>query len=236
MRFLVVVLLAAGCGNLQPDSPGSKLNSDPGNSSTVNNSSSGNNNVAPLNNVDSDAWGTGGPADTTGKSPDGSALCALSDVKTDDLGGSNVSDVPADPWGSGVQADATARCGDDDETLAWRLLNCERIAASKSPMRCDQRLVWMGREHTLDMIRWDYFRHNNLEGEAPQDRADRHGVAWSAFAENIAPSMTVLQHHYEWMDSAGHRGNILGNYTHVGFGSEPDGSGLISTTVFLTPR
>lgn len=237
MRYLVVLLLVSACGNLQPAEPGSKLNSK----TTTNTTGANNGSTIAANNtttvqVDVGEWGTAGPASKTPKSAGGHAICALDDVRTDDLGMVNDAEVPPDPWSSTVVADDRGHCGDDLETLGWRLYNCERIGAGLQPLQCDRRLVWMSREHTLDMIAQDYFRHDNPAGELPQDRADRHQIGWSAIAENIATDADVLSLHYAWMDSQGHRENILGPYTHVGLGVEPNGRGLLATAVFLTPR
>ena len=234
MRYILVLLLAAACGNLQPDPPDSKLNPDAVNTSPgpSNNDTNGQQMIT----VDPGAFGTSGPATSDGKSAGGNARCTLDDVVTDDLSDVNSAEVPADPWSSSPVADEAARCGDDLETLVWRLHNCERIGAGRQPFACDLRMVWMGREHTLDMIRQDYFRHDNPAGESPFDRMDRHGIGWAAGAENIATGSSVLELHYRWMDSAGHRGNILGNYSHAGLGIEPNRDGLLATGVFLNPR
>jgi uncharacterized protein YkwD len=228
MRYLLIVALAVGCGELQPDAPNSKLNAAP-------NATNQDANVSPNGTtmVDASRWGTDGPQTLIGKSPEGNARCTLNDVVTDDLGSMNSAEVPADPWETTPITDATARCGDDDETLAWRLYNCERIAAGLEPLTCDLRLVWMGREHSLDMIEQDYFRHENRDGETPFDRMDRHGIDWGGGAENLARGPDVLDMHYSWMDSSGHRANILGSFSHVGLGTEADANGLISTAVFL---
>ncbi len=234
MRYVLLMLLA-GCGNLQPDTPDSKLNANPNANPQTTNAAPNND---PLNvvTVDPSSWGTSGPATMSGKSAQGHALCTLDDVTTSDLPGSNVDEVQPDPWASAPVPDGAARCGDDVETLVWRLHNCERIGTGRQPFACDQRLVWSGREHTLDMIRQDYFRHDNPAGESPFDRLNRHGVGWSAAAENIVPGATALAMHYAWMDSQGHRANILGAFSHAGIGAEVDGDGLLATAVFINPN
>jgi uncharacterized protein YkwD len=183
---------------------------------------------------DWEAYGTEGPADRTPKSPGGFALCTRDDVRTDDFLQTNVSVVPDDGWDAVAPGDA-GRCGDDFETLAWRLMNCERIAQDMPPLECDLRMVWLGREHTLDMLTRDFFAHDNPDGESPYDRMERHGVSFRRAAENLADAADVLESHYSLMDSTQHRENILDDYTHVGVGSEPDGSRLLSTTIFVTP-
>lgn len=237
MKYLLAIALACavGCGELQPDDPDSKLNSGNPSNSVSNTPNNQANNLPNPADVDAGEWGTDGPATNDGKSPDGNALCELSDVVTEDLGTSNSDEVPDDPWGGTPVADSTARCGDDHETLGWRLYNCERIARGLQPFACDMRLVWMGREHTLDMIRWDYFRHDNPAGESPFDRMARHGIGGGASAENIASASSVIEMHHSWMDSRGHRENILGPYSHAGLGTEPH-RGFLSTAVFNNNR
>ena len=184
-RLLTLVLGLTACGELAPEKPESKFNSSNANAQTsnanANNSTTSNNTTS--NNTDNampgdllSRYGTEGPSDVNPTSPGGNARCALEDVRTTDLEGSNDSAVGSD-WSS-VVSDTAARCGDDRETLAWRLMNCERIVNDLPPYECDLRMVWMGREHTLDMIARDYFSHDNPDGETPFDRMQRHGVGF----------------------------------------------------------
>lgn len=234
MKYIAIVILLsiAGCGELAPSDPTSKLNSSTGGAET-----NGEQNNDGANNRGGGLlaeFGTEGPSDNNPTSPGGNALCALEDIRTADLEGGNESSIPGDPWDT-IEPDAPGRCGDDRETVAWRLMNCERIARDIAPFDCDLRMVWLGREHTLDMISRDYFSHSNPDGESPFDRMERHGVGFRGAAENIALSADALQSHLNWMDSTGHRGNILGDSTHAGVGSEDSPNGLLSTSVFITP-
>lgn len=236
MKYVAIALSLcfAGCAEFGPRDPASKLNSSTNNVS-ANNDRSGQNNVG--NNGAGELlaqFGTEGPSDNNPTSPGGDALCALEDIRTTDLEGGNESNVGSS-WGT-VAADTPGRCGDDRETVAWRLMNCERIARQITPFDCDLRMVWMGREHSLDMIARDYFSHSNPDGESPFDRMARHGVGFRGAAENIALGADALQSHLSWMDSTGHRGNILGEFTHAGVGSEDSPSGLLSTSVFINPQ
>ena len=77
------------------------------------------------------------------------------------------------------------------------------------PYRCDLRLVWLGREHSKDMIVRDFFDHKNPDGEQPWDRANRHDIGWSAIGENISEYVDLEEIHWGLMDSSGHRTNIL---------------------------
>jgi uncharacterized protein YkwD len=60
----------------------------------------------------------------------------------------------------------------------------------------------------------------NVPGERNvSERVNKTGFPWSRIAENIAwnyPPSAVVE---GWMNSSGHRRNILGNYTHIGVAS-----------------
>ncbi|NKY97585.1 CAP domain-containing protein [Nocardiopsis dassonvillei subsp. albirubida] len=89
------------------------------------------------------------------------------------------------------------------------LVNAQRADAGCGPLRVDSRLAAAAQEHSEDMDRRDYMSHQSPEGEGPGDRADRHGYdAWGA--ENVAKGQTSPQQVMDaWMNSDGHRRNIL---------------------------
>ena len=90
-----------------------------------------------------------------------------------------------------------------------RLTNIERAKAGCGALRADSRLATAAQAHSEDMVDRDYFSHTSPDGEGPGDRAAAAGYdRWSG--ENIAAgyptAAAVVQ---GWMDSAGHRANIL---------------------------
>ena len=91
-----------------------------------------------------------------------------------------------------------------------RLTNVERASAGCSPLAWDSRLATAAVGHSTDMARHDYFAHTSRDGRSFSDRITDAGYGWSRIAENIAvgqptPKAVVAA----WMDSAGHRANIL---------------------------
>ncbi|KAJ0397012.1 hypothetical protein P43SY_003956 [Pythium insidiosum] len=65
--------------------------------------------------------------------------------------------------------------------------------------------------------------HTGSEGSTPQARIDAEGFQWSAIAENIAEGqISVSDVMSSWMNSPGHRANILGNYKFFGAGMTND--------------
>ena len=181
-------------------------------------------------------WGTRGSTTSVSYSPDGYGHCSLEEIRTDDIGDNYVGEVPADPWGSNPVADTRGRCGDDHETVLWRLANCERMTLDLEPLPCDLRLVYLGRLHSQDMIARDFFGHLDPEGNAPPDRAHDHDIDFDVIGENVAYLWEILETHLAWMDSTAHRSNILESYyTYSGVGVIYDNPFYYSTQLFLRP-
>lgn len=162
-------------------------------------------------------------------------LCSIEDVRTDDLLFTYTRAYPAGYWGDEPIADRHGgRCGDDLETLAWRLLNCERITRELPPVNCDLRLVWISRQHADDMASRDFFDHINPEGQNSFHRLSGRGIHYGLAGENLARQRSIFDAHTAWMDSPQHRRNILTEqYHYAGIGVVPYGRQLMLTEAFL---
>lgn len=94
-----------------------------------------------------------------------------------------------------------------------------------------------GREHSKDMAVNNYFAHDNKNGESPFDRMERYGIVYRSAAENIAAGyMDAFRVHAGWMNSAGHRANVMNSkLERLGVGVYAGGSyGLYYTQNFYT--
>ncbi|MFU8806344.1 MAG: CAP domain-containing protein [Bradymonadaceae bacterium] len=162
--------------------------------------------------------------------------CTIADVEVGDLGSSSYDErVPRGRW-TKIEGDRSNRCGDDFETLMWRLANCERERKRVQPLSCDLRLVWSARAHSRDMTDQGYFDHFSPNGESPFDRMEKRGMVFSRAGENIAFTPTMGIAHLGWMTSPDHRKNILnGEFTHGGVGVVRTEEGYFLTGLFLTP-
>ena len=94
-------------------------------------------------------------------------------------------------------------------TEVTRLTNVERGKAGCAAVTTDTRLAAAALAHSQDMVDRDYFSHTSPDGKGPGDRATAAGYpSWSG--ENIAAGYptpaAVVQ---GWMDSPGHKANIL---------------------------
>lgn len=157
--------------------------------------------------------------------------CGLDDVTHDDIGDARDDGVPTRGWDR-HQADGD-RCGDDFETMLFRLSNCEREARGLDPLACDLRLVWAGRAHSADMGERNYFSHVSPDGTNPVDRLEARGLEFRATGENIALAPTMAHGHSGWMNSRGHRDNVLSeHFTHGGIGVVKTEVGFFMTALF----
>lgn len=103
-------------------------------------------------------------------------------------------------------------CGGGEETAVVALVNSTRSMAGLPTLSCDGPMVVAARSHSQDMCAQGYFSHTGRDGSQPWDRMRREGVQFRAAGENIALGQRdANQVHTGWMNSPGHRANILGN-------------------------
>lgn len=102
---------------------------------------------------------------------------------------------------------------------ALALVNESRKAEGLDALALDEDAVAAAQAHADDMFARDYYAHESPEGETARDRyIDAGGNRWRLVAENIArceacqPPATagrVEELHKGWMNSPGHRANIM---------------------------
>jgi uncharacterized protein YkwD len=119
----------------------------------------------------------------------------------------------------------TEECGTAIEREQLAETNAERVAAGLDPLICDPALTLAARLHSEDMCRTGHFDHDSADGRTFVDRIREQGVTYRAAAENIAHGqITASEVHIDWMNSPGHRANIMnGLYGRVGIGYAPCG-------------
>lgn len=114
-----------------------------------------------------------------------------------------------------------------DASTLYQLLNQSRAAAGKPALVRDSRLDKVAQDWTAKMVASGVMKHNpSYSTQVPR--------GWTSVAENVASRFsTDSALHRAWMNSPGHRVNILGSYTSVGIGwvKAPDG-GIWATQVF----
>ncbi len=100
------------------------------------------------------------------------------------------------------------------------IVNNERRRAGLSPLRIHSRLNAAAQAHSNDMARNNFFSHTGSDSSSFGDRMRRFGYNFSRGGENIAAGQSSPQQVMEsWMNSPGHRRNILnGNFSDIGVG------------------
>ena len=89
-------------------------------------------------------------------------------------------------------------------------VNAQRRKAGVPPLRMSLDLQQSAQAHAEDMLARGYFAHKSPSGTTVRERARKAGYAWRAIGENIAEGQTSVQEVMTtWMDSPGHRQNIL---------------------------
>ncbi len=74
-------------------------------------------------------------------------------------------------------------------------------------------------KHSEDMENKNYFDHINKNNESPFDRMKKEKIKYRLAGENIAAGqISAIYAHEAWMNSLGHRKNILGDYENIGVG------------------
>lgn len=128
----------------------------------------------------------------------------------------------------------------DSEAEVLRLVNVERDKAGCKPLKEDSTLVAVARAHSRDMAENNYFSHTGKDGRSPFDRMKDAGYSYRMAAENIAAGQGTAKAVMDaWMNSSGHRANILNcGLTEIGVGRWKDSSssyGIYWTQNFGTP-
>lgn len=113
-----------------------------------------------------------------------------------------------------------------EEQQALKLLNADRAAKGLSALKANLALTGLAENYAQDMINRGYFSHYNPEGQSPFDRMKNAGISYNYAGENLAINTDVTAAETAFMNSSGHRANILNaNYTEVGIGVRHDSKG-----------
>ena len=126
---------------------------------------------------------------------------------------------------SGSNRLPSAQTLEQARTATLCLLNAERAAEGLPALVADARLTRAAQLHSDDMGNRHFYSHEHPDGLSPSARVYAQGLPryGTTVAENIhwasGYRATPLRIMREWMDSPGHRENILRReVTHVGIG------------------
>lgn len=105
------------------------------------------------------------------------------------------------------------------------LTNAQRSKNGLSALKADTQLSGVAQKKALDMQQNHYFSHTSPTYGSPFDMMRDFGVTYRSAGENIAQGQRTPQEVVTaWMNSPGHRANILSSkFTHIGVGYEGTG-------------
>ena len=108
-----------------------------------------------------------------------------------------------------------------------RLVNVERAKNGLAALSSDSLLMKTATVKSQDMAKNNYFSHTSPTYGSPFDLMKQYGVSYRAAGENIAMGQTSpAQVMNGWMNSAGHRANILNSsFTKIGVGVAQNSAG-----------
>lgn len=117
-----------------------------------------------------------------------------------------------------------------------QLCNQERAKHGLQPLSPDWQVSRVARHKSTDMRDKNYFSHTSPTYGSPFDMLKAYNISYRAAGENIAKGQRSAQQVVQsWMNSSGHRQNILSpNYTHIGVGYADGGTGPYWTQMFIS--
>ncbi|MFZ5884806.1 MAG: CAP domain-containing protein, partial [Chloroflexota bacterium] len=106
------------------------------------------------------------------------------------------------------------------EARVLELINIERAKVGLPALLSQSQLATAARLHSADMACNNFFSHTGSDGASLSERVERQGYSWLYLGENIAAGYPTPESVVDaWMNSSGHRANILNaNYTEIGIG------------------
>ncbi|MFF5313610.1 CAP domain-containing protein [Streptomyces massasporeus] len=114
------------------------------------------------------------------------------------------------PGGTGSDAGSGTQSGGGTEAQVLALVNKERATAGCSPVTANDRLTRAADDYSDVMASSGVMSHTGPDGSTMTTRVEAAGYQWSTLGENIArgqaDAASVMK---SWMNSPGHRANIL---------------------------
>lgn len=111
-----------------------------------------------------------------------------------------------------------------DEKEVFDLINEKRTSAGLSALKIDEELQNVARAKAEDMVKNNYFSHTSPTYGSPFEMMKSFGISYKTAGENIAGNSSNTGAVNAWMNSEGHKANILNssyNYTGVAVVKSP---------------
>lgn len=124
---------------------------------------------------------------------------------------------------SGTSGTQTSSMNSDEKEV-FDLINKQRTKNGLPDLQNDSEVQRIARIKAQDMVDNNYFSHNSPTYGSPFDMLKSFKVSYKTAGENIAANSSNSSAVTAWMNSSGHKANILNssfNYTGIGVVSSP---------------
>lgn len=124
---------------------------------------------------------------------------------------------------SGTSGTQTSSMNSDEKEV-FDLINKQRTNNGLPALKNDSEVQRIARIKAQDMVDNNYFSHNSPTYGSPFDMLKSFKVSYKTAGENIAANSSNSSAVTAWMNSSGHKANILNssfNYTGIGVVSSP---------------
>ena len=122
------------------------------------------------------------------------------------------------------QTTTTTTSMNADEKEVFNLINQQRINNGLPALKNDDEVQRVARIKAQDMVDNNYFSHTSPTYGSPFDMLKSFKITYNSAGENIAGNSSNSGAVNAWMNSSGHKANILNssfNYTGIGVVSSP---------------
>lgn len=120
---------------------------------------------------------------------------------------------------SSSNSNSTITAMTTDEKGVFDLINNQRTQNGLSALKLDTETLRVARIKAQDMVENNYFSHNSPTYGSPFQMLNSFKISYKTAGENIAGNSSNSSAVTAWMNSSGHRANILNssfNYTGIG--------------------
>jgi uncharacterized YkwD family protein len=142
--------------------------------------------------------------------------------------------TPAKPGGTaGNNAPAATGTGtlSSQGSRILQLANAERAKVGAPALKSNTELNKLATMKSQDIVEKNYFSHQSPTYGSPFDMMKKYGVSYMYAGENLAIDSDADKAHNAWMNSEGHRKNLLNpDFTEIGIGLYPKGNGSYAYT------
>lgn len=135
---------------------------------------------------------------------------------------------------SGSNNTTTATLNSDEKEV-FDLINKQRINNGLKALQIDPEVQNVARIKAKDMVNNNYFSHESPTYGSPFNMLNNFNISYKTAGENIAGNSSNASAVNDWMNSPGHKANILNssfNYTGIGVASSPK-YGKVYVQMFL---